>query len=105
METLPFLCPRLGSRLTLSHRTDDRFHYDGGYGGIILSTTVVDYLDPVIDRDGRRAKLVLELIAEAWAQQNMSPYINAVIFDRRLAEQEQKPAWWVRFFRSHTKAK
>ncbi|MEM9443508.1 MAG: hypothetical protein AAGA73_23960 [Pseudomonadota bacterium] len=48
---------------------------------------------------------MLELIAEAWAQQNMSPYINAVIFDRRLAEQEQKSNWWGRFFGSHTKAK
>lgn len=105
MKILPFKCPRQGHEFVRSSPIGDKRPYSCSCGQVILSTTVVDYIDPVIDKDGKRVKLVLDLVIEAWAEENMSPIIDAIIFDRRLAALEQKPKWWKRFFRTHARAK
>ncbi len=86
MDVLPFTCPRHGHSFKKSPPVDDKRPYSCSCGQVVLSCTVLDYLDPFYDKDGQRAKLVRDLITEAWNQDDLAPYINAPTFDRRLAE-------------------
>ena len=96
MEVLPFSCPKNDHDFKKSTSVDDRRPYFCPCGQVILSATVLDYLEPLLDKDGQRAKLVLDLITEAWDCNNLSPHINAPIFDRRLAELDKPRSFWRR---------
>ena len=99
MEVLPFSCPKKAHDFKKSTPFDDRRPYFCARGQVILSATVLYYLEPLLDQDGRRAKLVLDLITEAWDGNNLAPYINAPLFDRRLAEVTRPRGFWGRLFR------
>ena len=100
MEVLPFTCPKKGHDFKKSPPIADRRPYACPCGEVVLSCTVLDYLEPVIDKDGKRARLVYDLIAEAWKQNIRSPYINAPTFDRRLAQLKQRQSFWRRLLGS-----
>jgi hypothetical protein len=100
MEVLPFTCPSSGQDFKKMPPVDDRRPYSSPRGEVVLSCTVLDYLDPAIDKNGERARLVLDLVNEAWSEGNMSPYISARIFDSQLAKRHRKPSLWQRIFGS-----
>ncbi len=98
MNILPFNCQKCGHKFVQSTIIGDRYSYYCPCGNVILSTALLDYLEPCLDKDGKRAKLVLDMIAEARNHNDLSPYINTAVFDRRLAAQQQEQIWWKRLF-------
>jgi hypothetical protein len=68
---------------------------------VILTTTTLVYIEPRQDRDGRRVKVMLDMITEAWDRGDLSPYIHSVDFDRRLADQGRRPGLWQRLTVRH----
>ena len=79
---------------------DHRRLYHCPCGQVVLSATVLDYLEPLQDKEGKRAAVVLAMIIEAWNDENLSPFINTIEFDRRLAALERRPSCWQRLFGS-----
>ncbi len=98
MENLPITCPKYGHQFKKSAPTGHHRPYSCPCGQVILSSTVLDYIAPYQDRDRRRAKVVLEMITEAWDDNNMAPFINTLEFERRLANTRRRPSWWKRLF-------
>ena len=98
MEVLPFPCPRLGHELRKSAPIGHHRPYRCPCGQVILGATVLDYLEPRQDRDGKRAAVVVEMIDHAWNDGDLAPFINTVEFDRRLAARERSPNVWRRLF-------
>ena len=71
-----------------------RYPYSCPCGQVILTTTTLMYIEPTIDKDGRHAKIMLEMIKEAWDRGDKAPYINAIEFDRRLNSERPKRGWF-----------
>ncbi len=95
---LPITCPRTGQRFEPAPPSGHHRPFQSGYGKVILSSTVLDYISPCLDVDGKRAQVVIEMIEEAWDAGNMAPFINTLEFERRLALLKAPPPWWRRLF-------